>query len=575
MLWIHTPVPAAEAAELSKRAGIGPVLAELLVRAGHVDPAGATEFLRAELSRLEDPFLVANLVPAVQRLRTAIHERQRIVVLGDYDVDGVSSTALLVLVLRRFGLDPRFIVPRRSEDGYGLSRSAIDRALEAGKPDLFIALDCGTNSHEEVSYLLGQGIDVLVVDHHRSKEPTVQRALLVNPHVQDADGTAEPAWQHLCTVGLVFKLMHGLLKQLRIENHPVAARVKLKDHMDLVALGTIADLVPLLRENRILAKNGLRILQATTRPGLRALMEVSGISSTQMIQPVDISFRLGPRINASGRLADAALSVELLLSEDPAFARETAQQLDAFNRERQDIERKITEEAERMIEQHYLGEAGIVLFSEDWHPGVVGIVAGRVTRNYNRPCIVLGNEGDHAKGSGRSVDGINLVDILGKCPDGLASWGGHPMAVGVSLLKGELAGFRGRFAAAVRDHVGAGIAEARLLIAAWLSPDQVHEGLMDELETLHPYGQGNPEPIFGLRGVALRRRPEVFKARHFRFWLEDSRGRSLNGVAWKMADRMPPLGAPLDLAIELNWNFFNDRRMLQMELIDWRPAQRA
>jgi single-stranded-DNA-specific exonuclease len=573
MLWIHTPVAAGDAEELSRQAGVSPVLAELLVRSGNGDPAVAAEFLNPELSRLEDPFLVGNLVPAVARLREAILGRQRIVVLGDYDVDGVSSTALLVLVLRRFGLDPAFIVPRRSEDGYGLSRSAIDRALEPGKPDLFIALDCGTNSHAEVAFLMGQGIDVLVVDHHRSKEPSLQKGLLINPHVQGAaDEPCQKAWQQLCTVGLVFKLLHGLLKQLRLENHPVAARIKLKDHLDLVAMGTIADLVPLLGENRILARQGLRVLQETTRPGLRALMDVSGISGSQMIQPVDISFRLGPRINASGRLADAALSVELLLTEDRQFSRETALQLDAFNRERQDIERKITEEAEKMIEELYIADAGIVLFSEAWHPGVVGIVAGRVTRNYNRPCIVLGNEGETAKGSGRSVDGVNLVEILGKCPEGLESWGGHPMAVGVSLPKVELEGFRARFTAAVRDHVGGTVADARLPIAAWLTADQVHEGLMNELDRLHPFGQGNPEPVFGLRGVVFRRRPEVFKVRHFRFWLDDSRGRALNGVAWKMADRLPPLGAPVDVAIRLNWNFFNDRKLLQLELVDWRKT---
>jgi single-stranded-DNA-specific exonuclease len=574
MLWIHTPVPAGEAEELSRRAGVGPVVAELLVRGGHRDPVEAQEFLRPDLSRLGDPFLLGNIAPAVARLRAAILARERVVVLGDYDVDGVSSTALLVSVLRRFGLDPGFIVPRRSEDGYGLSRSAIDRALEAGRPGLFIVLDCGTNSHEETAYLAGQGIDVLVVDHHRSKDGAVRTGILVNPHVGGAEGgPAQPAWQHLCTVGLVFKLMHGLLKQLRNENHPVAARVKLRDYLDLVAMGTVADLVPLLGENRILAKTGLRILQDTARPGLRALMDVSGISGSQTIQPVDISFRLGPRINASGRLADAALSVELLLTEDPVFSRETAQQLDAFNRERQDIERKITEDAERIIEGQYMGSAGIVLFSEAWHPGVVGIVAGRVTRHYNRPCIVLGNEGDMAKGSGRSVDGVNLMEILAKCPEGLASWGGHPMAVGVSLPKTELQGFRERFAAAVRDHVGGGIADAHLGISAWLRLEQIGDGLMDELDALQPYGQGNPEPVFGVRGVAFRRRPEVFKERHFRFRLDDSGGRTLSGVAWKMADRIPPVGVPVDLAIELNWNFFNERKSLQVELVDWRPAR--
>jgi single-stranded-DNA-specific exonuclease len=573
MRWIHTPVPAGEAEELSRRAGVGPVVAELLIKGGHTDPAEAQEFLRPDLSRLGDPFLLGNIAAAVDRIRTAILARERIIVLGDYDVDGVSSTAFLVSVLRRFGLDPSFVVPRRSEDGYGLSRSAIDRALEAGRPALFIALDCGTNSNEEIAYLVGQGIDVLVVDHHRSKEGAGQQGILINPHVATAaGGPAQPAWQHLCTVGLVFKLMHGLLKRLRSEGHPVAERVKLRDYLDFVAMGTIADLVPLLGENRILAKTGLRILRETTRPGLRALMEVSGITTLQTMQPVDISFRLGPRINASGRLADAALSVELLLSEDPIFSRETAQQLDAFNRERQDIERKITEDAEGMIEAQFTGNAGIVLFSETWHPGVVGIVAGRVSRHYNRPCIVLGNEGDTAKGSGRSVDGINLVEILSRCPEGLASWGGHPMAVGVSLPKVELEGFRRRFDAAVRDHVGGGIADAQLNISAWLKPEQIADDLMGELDALHPYGQGNPEPVFGLRGVSFSRRPEIFKERHFRFRLEDSRGRTLSGVAWKMADRIPPIGESVDLAVELNWNFFNDRKSLQLELVDWRKC---
>jgi single-stranded-DNA-specific exonuclease len=544
------------------------------VRCGHSDPERAQEFLSPDLSRLADPFLVGNVVPAVDRLKAAILGRQKVVVLGDYDVDGVSSTALLVSVLRRFGLDPSFVVPRRSEDGYGLSRSAIDRALEAGRPALFIALDCGTNSHEEVAYLAGQGIDVLVVDHHRSKEEALGKGILINPHVGgNPGGEAEEPWRNLCTVGLVFKLLHGLLKLLRAENHPVASRIKLKDYLDLVAMGTIADLVPLQGENRILARNGLRVLQETSRPGLRALMEVSGISLTQGIQPVDISYRLGPRINASGRLADAALSVELLLSDDATFSRGTAGKLDAFNKERQDIERKITDDAEHMIESLYIADSGIVLFSEAWHPGVVGIVAGRVSRQYNRPCIVLGNEGDMAKGSGRSVDGVNLVEILGGCNEGLSSWGGHPMAVGVSLPKAEVDGFRGRFAAAVASHVGRGLTEAKLELSAWLRPEQITEELMDELEALRPYGQGNPEPVFGLRGVTLRRRPEIFKARHFKFWIDDGRGRGLTGVAWKMADRVPPTGVPIDLAVELNWNFFNDRRLLQLELVDWRGGR--
>lgn len=570
MRWTHTPLPAAEVEALSKRAGVSRVLAELLLRAGLKDADAAAGFLQPALAGLNDPFLLRNLDSAATRLRKAIAEREQIVVLGDYDVDGVSSTALLVMVLRRFGLNPRFVVPRRSEDGYGLSRSAIDRAMEAGRPSLFIALDCGTNSHDEAAYLRAQNVDVMVIDHHRSKERPLEDGILINPHVHDDTGVEDSAWRHLCTVGLVFKLMHGLLKQLRAENHPVAFRIKLRDHLDLVALGTIADLVPLKGENRILARHGLRILEQTQRPGLQALMTVSGVKPTQGITPTDISFRLGPRINASGRLADAALSVELLLSDDTAFCLETAEQLDAFNRERQDIERAITDEAERMIETQFASHAGVVLFGENWHPGVVGIVAGRVTRKYNRPCVVLGNEGEMAKGSGRSIDGVNLVEVLGTCCEHLTSWGGHPMAVGVALPKLHLDTFRARFSEAVRAYAGGDIAEARLDLAAWLMPEQIGERLMDELESLHPFGQGNPEPVFGVRGVVLRNPPEIFKELHFRFHFEDGRGRRLHGVAWKFAHRLPPIGTPIDLAVELKWNHFNGRKLLQLGLIDWR-----
>jgi single-stranded-DNA-specific exonuclease len=301
-------------------------------------------------------------------------------------------------------------------------------------------------------------------------------------------------------------------------------------------------------------------------------MAVAGVRPENGLTPTDISFRLGPRINASGRLADAALSVELLISDDAQFCEDTAEQLDTFNRERQDIERGITEEAERLVETEFSASPGIVLFHESWHPGVVGIVAGRVSRKYNRPCVVLGNEGEMAKGSGRSVDGVNLVEVLGTCCENLTSWGGHPMAVGIALPKVFLASFRAGFAEAVRAHAGSDIAEARLDLSAWLTPEQINDGLMDELDLLHPFGQANPEPIFGVRGVVLRARPEIFKEHHFRFHFEDGRGRRMHGVAWKMAHRMPPLGVPLDFAVDLKWNHFNHRKLLQLGLNDWRKS---
>ncbi|RRJ97201.1 single-stranded-DNA-specific exonuclease RecJ [Opitutaceae bacterium TAV4] len=570
--WLYEPAPAAQIAALTEATHVPPVIAELLVRAGVGTPAAAERFLNPALASISDPFQLQNLQAAVVRLHQAILQREDITVLGDYDVDGVTSTALLVSILRRFGTSPRFVVPRRMEDGYGLSRSAIDRALEPGHPRLFIALDCGTNSHDEIAYLRGLGIDVIVIDHHQTKTGLLNDAILINPHVYPTENDDD--WRHLCTVGLVFKLAHGLVKHLRSENHPGAHEVKMRDYLDLAAMGTVADLVPLTGENRVIARNGLRILKTTTRSGVRTLMEVAGVRPGQELMPVDISFRLGPRINASGRLADASLSVELLLSNDEKFCKETATQLDAFNRERQDIERQITEEAERMIESQHLDSPGIVLFGENWHPGVVGIVAGRVCRKYNRPCVVLGTETDgSAKGSGRSIDGVNLVEVLAACAAHLTSWGGHPMAVGVALEKEHLAAFRVQFAQSVLRQAGGALTAPTLNISAWLRPEEIHETFMGELERMYPFGQANPEPIFGVRNVVFRYRPEVFREQHFRFQFEDSHGRRLFGVAWKQAHNVPPAGEPINLAVRLAWNFFNDRKLLQLELVDWHRSE--
>ena len=571
MRWNYTPVPAAGVADLARALGTTPIVAELLTRNSLAETGAATRFLQPTLATLGDPFLLANLEAAVDRLLQALKRGESIIVLGDYDVDGVCSTAILVSILRRLGLAPRFVVPRRAEEGYGLTRTSIDRALEAGKPDLFIALDCGTNSGDEVAYLRSLGVDVIIVDHHRSTELPAGGALLVNPHVNPAAN--DDAWRYLCTVGLVFKLAHGLLKKLRADSNPAALSIVLKDYLDLVAMGTIADLVPLTGENRVFARHGLRVLAETRRPGLLALMGVSGLKSEQGLVPSDISFRLGPRINASGRLADASLSVDLLLTDDWNFAETTARRLDDLNRERQDIERQITERAERYVEENFRTASGLVLFDDAWHPGVVGIVAGRISRKYNRPTIVLGNEGEFAKGSGRGISGSNLVEILSACAGCLENWGGHPMAVGVSLNKLRLDEFRRMFDEAIQRTRDGAALEPGVELSGWLEGTQLTEQLMTELELLHPFGMGNPEPVFGVRGVRLRNRPDVFKEVHFRFAAEDERGRRVSGVAWKMADRVPPVGPPLELAIQLNWNYYNGRRILQMELLDWRLAE--
>ncbi|MCB1122325.1 MAG: single-stranded-DNA-specific exonuclease RecJ [Verrucomicrobiae bacterium] len=570
MVWRNASVSEQKVTHFAKHLGVPRLIAQLLARLDIEEAEEAHAFLHPRLRHLDDPFKMSQLEQAVERIRAAMASNERIVIIGDYDVDGVTSTALLVHSLNRFGIFPEFTVPRRQDEGYGLSRAVIERAL-GGKPaGLVVAVDCGTNSVEEVNYLKGQGSDVIIIDHHRCTCEEPIPAILVNPHVNDAQD--EP-WRNLCSVGLVFKLVHGIVKALRRDGDPTAYKVELKEYLDLVAMGTIADLVPLLGENRILAHRGLKMLEATRRQGLHALFHVSGMEVGHPILPTDISFKLGPRINASGRLAHAEMSVKMLLSQNLPQCLDMAQQLDSMNRERQDIERSIVEEADRYIEEHLQGASGYVLHNPDWHPGVVGIVAGRLSKMHNVPTIVLGQEGNLAKGSGRSVPGVNLVKVLGECSDLLDSWGGHPMATGISLDALHVAEFQQTFNQAVKHALEGDWFEPEIEIAAYITPEEICRDLLDTVGMLNPFGEGNPEPIFGLRSIRLYQPPELFGSGHFRFTIRTEKGTFLSGVAWKKADSLPPFGQPIDLAVKLNWNVWNGRRSLQLELLDWKLSQ--
>ncbi len=568
--WKYSPPAAEQTRSYRSKLKVSSPIAELLARLDFASVEEAASFLDPRLSEIDCPFQIPNLERAARRISQAIDNRQRIAICGDYDVDGVTSTALLVAILQKFETYPAYIVPLRLEEGYGLSQKAVERALDkANTPDLFIALDCGTNSVEETDHILDAGCDVLIVDHHQSKRALREEVVLVNPHVEDR---ADRGHCQLCTVGLVFKLVHGLLKVRRELEDSRAFEIKLRSFLDLVSMGTVADMVPLSRENRTFARIGLEVLAKTQRLGLRHLMEVAGVSASHGVNPIDISFRLGPRINASGRLADAAVAVELILSDDPAFSLETSLKLDSFNRERQEIERSMAEQAMAQIDEDGAERCGYVVFDETWHPGVVGIVASRVSRAFNRPAIVLGKEGQLAKGSGRSIEGVNLVEILNRFSDKLDSWGGHPMAVGISMPIERVEEFREFFDQALREYLETHDVDKILEISAWLTLEEINSKFMQELSLLEPFGQANPEPIFACRSVCFGSKLNVFKDIHFRFVLKDSRGRALSGVAWKMADRIPPVNTPVDIAFRLVWNTFGRKKALQVELVDWRLA---
>ncbi len=564
------------ASDLGAYLGVSPILGALILQRGYGDPVKARMFLRPKLANLEDPFGVKNLRSAVLRIIEAIEKKQKILVFGDYDVDGVTSTTLLVNILRCFGVDPSYFVPRRMEEGYGLSKAALERATAAFVPDLLIALDCGTNSAAEVEYIGKKNIDLIIVDHHQAKGVVADAPILVNPHVYDIEGAP---WRNLCTVGLVFKLAHGLIKEMRTRNDPRAGEINLKDYLDLVSLGTVADLVPLVDENRIMARYGIKRLKSTRRIGIQALIQASGISLGEDITPVDISFKLGPRINASGRLADASLPLDMLLGDNFTTCYRNACKLNEMNKSRQEIERKILRQATLQIKNEKLDENPcIVVFDPSWHPGVVGIIAGKLCREFHRPAIVFGEvDGGFTKGSGRSVAGVDLVDCLSSCSDLLGNWGGHPMAVGVSAEEKNIPAFRKKLSDVITEKYGDGACfSPKIRVDLTLDASDVGVELLDELELLHPYGEGNREPVFALKNVVLSKEPEIFnEGQSYRFPIPLGGGTWINSVAWRMSPRIPPVGKALDFAVKLGWNRWNRKKSPQATVVDWKLSPEA
>lgn len=557
---------------LAEELGISQILSKLLIQRGINNKVQAESFLRPSLKDLSDPFEVVNLKAGVEYLSQSIDNKSSIFIFGDYDVDGISSIVQLVSILRIYGLDPSFCVPYRLSEGYGLTREAIDRGLKGGCPDLIIVVDCGTNSKESIDYLKSLGIFVIVIDHHQLTAELSKNCLLINPHVNDL-GQEDRGWFNLSASGLVFKFLHGLIKYRKGLNDPIANEIKLSQIIDLAGMGTIADLVPLKGENRILAKYSLHHLRNNKRLGLLALLKESRVSNLATLSSSDISFRLAPRINASGRLSDASLPVELLLTDESEFARKSAKQLGELNNERQAIQKKMVEEAELQISALGTDQLAYILHNETWHPGVVGIVASRISRKLNRPCLILGNEGEMIKGSGRSVGGVDLVKVLTECEPHLENWGGHPMAVGVKLSQQKLSAFSNAFNQAMSRFYPKGIPEPELDIACWVNFEDLGDDLMSELSLLEPYGQMNPEPILGLKGVMLKKEAETFAHVHKRFILiqKDVSEKMVEGIAWNF-ENMPEANELVDLAVRLEWNTWNNKKSSRVILIDWKKS---
>lgn len=547
--------PAAEgAAELATETGLPTLLTHLLTQRGINTAEKARDFLVPKLASLGDPRMLPDMPAAVIRLLRAVDEKQRVVLYGDYDVDGVTSMALLYLVLEAYGLNAKLFLPSRMEEGYGLSHDGLAKCFEThGKPDLLVALDCGTTSLNEAAWLAEQGVDCVIVDHHElSPQGRPLCHALVNPKLADD-------WHYFCTAGLVFKLAHALLKTRPAPNFD------LKETLDLVALGTVADLVPLVSENRLLVRRGLEALAQTQRLGLRALKQLAGVDG--LVQTHHVSFRLGPRLNAAGRLDTAATALELLLANETEKAAELANLLEAHNKDRQSVEQAVHAEAESMLAT--LGNleqlSAIVLGSRNWHPGVIGIVASRISRLCHRPTILVSfDENGVGKGSGRSIPGFSLVEAIDICRDHLLGGGGHAMAAGISVEEAKLDLFRTAFATAARKALSDEAMTPLLELDAEVKLKELTLSFLENYKLMEPFGQKNPEPLFFCRRVVPKLPGRNIKGKHLRLLLTQD-GSGMDSI-WFNAPigQLPP--APWDVVMRLQRSFFRGEEQWQITL---------
>ena len=559
----HPAIDDSAANDYAQQLGVPSLVARLLIgRQFSID--SARRFLAVRLADLPDPFLLPDMAIAVKRLHAAIEHGEKIAVHGDYDVDGIAGTVLLTAVLGTFGAAVEYHIPLRLRDGYGLSAEAIKDAAGRGVT-VVVSVDCGVSAHEEADLARQHGIDLVITDHHQPPSTLPEAVAVINPQRQDSEFPFRP----LAGVGVAFFLLIALRKTLR-ESGWFGERPEpdLRDYLDLVALGTIADLVPLLGVNRTMARHGLRLIENGPRIGLRALKQVASVKN---VTSGVVGFQLAPRLNAAGRMEDAALGVELLLEEDMVRALNTARYLDQCNRTRQELEKQTLNEAEVAVAsltgQH---THAIVLSGEGWHPGVIGIVASRLVERYHRPTVLVALDGEQGKGSARSIRGYHLYQGLQACADYLMAFGGHEMAAGMSIRKEELPAF----ASALEAHARAELDDDDLL------PKLRHDGtvLLEEidlealrqLESMAPFGMENPEPLMVVESVRAMRVQEV-KGGHLRFTVCQG-AFSHPAIAFGMQGRKEEFQGEIDLLVAPQINDYQGRQTVQLRVKDVRPS---
>ena len=556
-----------QASELSEKLNIAPVLCRLLIERGITTESAAKRFFRPQLSDLINPFLMKDMDIAVDRLNDAMGRKERIMVYGDYDVDGCTAVALVYKFLRLYYSNIEYYIPDRYDEGYGVSHKAIDMANENGVK-LIIILDCGIKAHEQIEYAKSLGIDFIICDHHVPDDVLPPAVAILNPKRPD---DSYP-FKHLCGCGVGFKLMQAFAKNNGI---PFSRLIPL---LDLCAVSIAADLVEVTDENRVLAYHGLKQLNQNPSVGLKSIIDICGLSGRE-ISMSDIVFKIGPRINASGRMENGKLSVDLLVEKEYNNAIQAAKHIDAYNEQRRDIDKQMTDEANGIVEklesqQH---RSSIVLYDENWKKGVIGIVASRLTEIYFRPTVVLTRDGQFATGSARSVAGFDVYSAIKSCRDLLINFGGHTYACGLTIRWEDVPEFCKRFYAYVEDHIEPTQTEATLKVDAVIDFRDISRRLYHDLKRFAPFGPGNVKPTFCTRNVYDFGTSKVVgrEQEHIKLELVDSNSNTvMNGIAFgqSASARYIKSRRSFDIVYTLEENIYK-RGNVQLQIEDIKPNE--
>ena len=576
--WRFTPHDAGRVRQLTKALSISPLTAQVLIARGLDEPAAAKSFLSGTLHDLHPPETLDNVPAAVERIVSAVRDRRRITIYGDYDVDGVTSVSLLWHCLKLLKANVDYYIPCRLEEGYGLNQAAL-RKLHAEDPRrLLISVDCGISSVAEAELARELGLELIITDHHTFGAELPPAAVLVHPRLL---GTEYP-FGELCGVGVAFKLAWAVCKALH-DGQTASPRMRdfLTDAVALAAIGTVADCVPLRGENRVIVRYGLLALGSRSGPGLKALLELAGVGAGKTPQSDTIAFQVGPRINAAGRLGQATLAVELLTTDDPQRAKTLAEYLDRLNKERQSVERRTVKEAKELVEANsdWRDAPALVLAKHDWHPGVIGIVAGRIAEHFERPAVLiaLDRETGQGQGSARSFAGFDLHRGLSACDKHLIGCGGHKAAAGLRVEESKLDDFRDMFCQYVEEHHRPEEDAFELGVDAEVRLADITFPAVRELDRLGPFGQENPRPAFVATQVELASPPRTIGGggRTLALMVRQHDGRPIKTIAFGRSEWAGPIerAGRIDMHFTAEINHWNGRENVELRLTDWQAEK--